>query len=274
MRGSVLTAATDYQPVPLHLIREPDHRLRESIEPGPLGELADSMAAEGLHQPVGVRGPFADGTYEICYGHRRLLAAQLLKWPTITARIFPWTFDPLLAAVSENLQRENLTPVEEAHAIERFVQRGEPDAAIARMFRRSPVWVRVRRDLLAMPNDVQDAVQAGTLKLGVAAALADIDHEAYRRSLIAEAARTGATAATAELWRQHFLADRDRIIGNNLMVEEIMGRRETWKIVVPCDLCRKDHEYQDTRSMRLCLGCLAALQAARAEVAAEAASAS
>jgi ParB family chromosome partitioning protein len=230
------------------------------------------MAAEGLHQPVGVRGPLADATYEIIYGHRRLLAAQLLGWLDIPAMLHPADFDPLLAAVSENLQRADLTPVEEARAIARFVEAGEPDAAIARLFRRSSAWVGARRALLLMPGDLQDAVHAGTLKLGVAAALVDIDHEAYRKSLIAEATRTGATTATAEVWRQHYLTDRERIVSNHLMVEEIMSRREAWKIVVPCDLCHIESEYQDTRSVRVCVACRNALAAAQADMAAEAAS--
>jgi len=229
------------------------------------------MAAEGLHQPVGVRGPLADGTYEIIYGHRRLLAAQLLTWPDIPAMVHAHDFDPLLAAVSENLQRADLTPVEEAKAVARFSDVGEPDAAIARLFRRSAAWVRARRDLLGMPEDLQEAVHAGSIKLGVAAALADIDHADYRKSLIAEAARSGASVASAELWRQHYLTDRERIIGNNLMVQEIMSRREAWKIVVPCDLCRVDQDYTDTVTVRICAPCRNALAEAQAEMAAEAA---
>jgi len=264
---------SNYERIPLHLIREPSHRLRESIAPEALGTLADSMAAEGLHQPVGVRGPLLDGTYEIVYGHRRLLAAQLLGWPDIPAMLHPADFDPLLAAVSENLQRADMTPVEEARAIARFVERGEPDAAIARLFRRSAAWVAARRALLAMPEDLQEAVHAGGLKLGVASALADIDHDAYRKSLIAEAARSGATAQTAELWRQHYLTDRERIVANSLMVEEIMSRREAWKIVVACDLCQKEQEYQDTRSLRVCVACRNVLAAVQAEEQAAAAAA-
>lgn len=227
------------------------------------------MAAEGLHQPVGVRGPLDDGSYEIVYGHRRLLAAQLLRWHDIAAMVHVADFDPLLAAVSENLQRADMTPVEEAKAIARFVERGEPDAAIARLFRRSAAWVKARRELLAMPDDLQRAVHQGAIKLGVAAALADIDHDTYRASLIAEAARTGATTATAELWRQHYLTDRERIIGNNLIVEEINARREAWKIVVACDLCHEDKDYPDTVSLRVCAPCRDELARAAVEVAHE-----
>jgi ParB family chromosome partitioning protein len=268
-----LPTPSDYAKIPLNIIREPSHRLRENIAPEALGELADSMAAEGLHQPVGLRGPLSDGTWEIIYGHRRLLAAQLLNWKEIPAMTHPADFDPLLAAVSENLNREQMTPVEEAKAIARFVERGEPDAAIARMFRRSAPWVAARRALLLMPEDLQNAVHERTIKLGVAEALADIDHDSYRRSLIAEAQRTGATAVTAQVWRQHYLTERERIVSNHMMVEEITSRREAWKIVVACDLCRADFEYQDTRALRVCVDCKNVLAAAAAEEAQAAAAA-
>lgn len=232
-----------------------------------LGELADSIAAEGLHQPIGVRGPLPDSSYEIIFGHRRFLAHQLLHATTIAARIYPPDYDPLLAAISENLQREDMTPLEEARAVDRFVQRGEPDAAIARLFRRSVSWVRARRDLLAMPADIQAAVQDGGLSLAVAGELADIDHDAYRKSLTAEAHRTGATALTAAHWRQHYLTDRERIIGNSLIVEEILSRREAWKIVIPCDLCDHDQDYQDTRTIRVCVACRNELAQVKAETA-------
>jgi len=251
----------------MNQILEPTHRLRESIDAQKLGELADSIAAEGLHQPIGIRGPLDAGVFEIIFGHRRFLAKQLLHADTIAARIYPPGYDPLLAAISENLQREDMTPLEEARAVARFVDRGEPDAAIARLFRRSASWVRARRDLLAMPPDIQTAVQDGHLSLGVAGELADIDHDAYRKSLIAEAHRTGATALTAAHWRQHYLTDRERIIGNSLIVEEILSRREAWKIVIPCDLCEQDQDYQDTRSLRVCVSCRNELAQVKAETA-------
>lgn len=236
-------------------ILEPSHRLRENIDAEQLGALADSIAAEGLHQPVGLRGPLQGGAYEIIYGHRRFLAHQLLNRYDIEAKIYPESFDPLLAAVSENLNREQLNPLEEALAVQRFVARGEPDAAIARLFRRSLSWVSTRRALLTMPDDIQEAVGRKTLALGVAGALADIDQADYRAQLLAEAERTGATARTAEVWRQHYLADRDRIVQNHYTIQQIIERREAWVIKVPCDMCRQEESYEHTRSVRVCVRC-------------------
>jgi ParB-like chromosome segregation protein Spo0J len=173
--------------------------------------------------------------------------------------VFPWSYDPLLAAGSENLNREQLTALEEAHLIARYVEAGEPDSGIARLFRRSQTWVRERREMLEWPENLQAAIHAGTLTIGVARALADVDHADYQQSLIDEAARTGATARVVEVWRAHYLADRTRIVGNHLAVAEIASRREAWRITIACDLCEEQHEYPDTRGLRVCEPCLAAV---------------
>lgn len=257
-----------YQRIPLARIQEPSHRLRASIDVERLGALADSMAAEGLHQPIGLRGPFPTGLYEIAFGHRRFLAAQLLRWPDIAARLYPADFDPLLASVSENLQRDALSPIEEALAVRRFIDRGEPEAAIARLFRRSAAWVKARLDLLALPDDLRGAVHEGTVKVAVALPLADVDNDEYRATLLDEAVRTGASARTVEVWRAHYLSERERLVRNLVTVTEIAARREDYRIKIGCDGCGREVDYRETESWRFCTPCAHDLRVAAAEAAA------
>lgn len=238
------------------LIREPSHRLRESIDPERLGALADSLAAEGLYQPIGVRRLADSDGFQIVWGHRRFLAAQLLKWPVIEAKVFPADFDPLLAAITENNNREDLTPMDDARALKRFVDRGEPLAAIARLMRRSSVWVSTRLELLELPADLQDAIQDRALPLTVARALAQVDNDLYRAALVEEAKRTGATARTVDVWAAHYLADRARIVANQFTVAEIAERRDAWRIMIDCELCGEAKEYPATRTLRACLACM------------------
>jgi ParB family chromosome partitioning protein len=247
--------------VPLTEIAEPSHRLRESIDASKLGDLADDIAANGLHQAIGLRPRSPEPGYEIIFGHRRFLAHQLLGRSEIAGKIYPADVDVLQAAVAENEQREQLTPYEQALIVQRYVDRGEPLAAIARYLRRSDSWVRDRLELLTWPAELREAVHAGTLGLAVARALADVDHAEYRASLLDEATRTGATARVVEVWRAHYLADRERITVNHMAVEEIAGRREAWKLVVPCDLCAEDKDYPSTRALRICTECHTAILA-------------
>lgn len=255
---------SEYQDVALDVIDEPSDQLRESIDPERLGALADSIAAEGLHQPIGLRGPRHDGHFEIIWGHRRFLAVRSLRRPTIPARIFPADFDPLLARVSENLNRENLNPVEEAHAVVLMLERGHSRGDVARQFRRSTSWVEQRAALLELPDDVLDAIRQHGLPLAVARQIADVDHEPYRRQLLYEAVTHGATEASAAVWRQHYLADRDRIVSNTIKVEQIIQDREKYRLMYPCDWCESPTPYEGTRTVRLCVACDADLQAAKA----------
>lgn len=251
-----------YTKLDLRAIREPADALRATIDTDKLGELADSMAAEGLHQPIGVRGPNGAGTYEIVWGHRRFLAARGLHWDTINARVFPLTFDPLLAQVSENLQRADLTPYEEAKAVQRFIDRQTPIGTIARLFRRSRAWAEQRAALLTYPEDIQRAVHDGALSLAVAHLLAEIDHDEYRKELIGEAERTGANSNTAAVWVAHFTRDRALILTNRQTVAEILTARDDYRVVVKCQGCDNDTDIQDTRLLRFCRACLDAIATA------------
>ncbi len=241
--------------VAMERIDPPDDPHRTGLDEQSLGELADSLAHEGLHQPIGLLASPRDGRFTIIYGHRRWAAASLCRWRTVPARIYPEGTDVLLARTTENVAREQLTPLEEARVVRRFLDRGESLAATARLLRRSPAWLGARLALLDYPDDLQRAVHDGALSLVVAAALCKIDHDDYRAQLIAEAVRTGAKGPTAEVWVAHYLADRDRIVQNFYTVQEIIERRDAWRIVVACDYCRAESGYEDTRSWRLCVTC-------------------
>jgi ParB/RepB/Spo0J family partition protein len=252
----------DYLDLPYPLLDAPEDAHRKQIDPERIGALADDIAANGLLQPPGVRGPSPHGRYAIVWGHRRYLAIGLLGWPDMPCKVFPWAYDPLVARTAENFMQEKLTPVEEAEVIRRYVERGMPAAQIARHCRHSPAWVAARVRLLEWPADIQAGVQAGELSLGVAELLAQIDHDAYRLSLIDETTRCGASIATVGVWLAHYAAEKGRIIANHETVAEIASRREEWKIVTPCDYCHEDADYSQTQSFRFCHGCAAELQAA------------
>jgi ParB/RepB/Spo0J family partition protein len=247
--------------VSLDLLDEPETPSRETMDPERVGALADDIAANGLLQEPGVVGPDATGRYRIAFGHRRLLALRMLRWPSVGVKCWPPGTDPRQIRVSENNIREALTAMEEAREVVGMLNTGLPLSAVARLFRRSVAWVGQRRDLLALPPDIQDAIQNNGLSLGVAVVLGDVDHAEYRASLLREAHRVGASLATAELWRQHYLADKDRIITNHMTVETIIAARQEWRVMVPCEACREPTDLNDTVTLRLDRECLAAILA-------------
>lgn len=249
----------EYRELPLHQLREPNDPHRVSMDPDELNRLADSMASNGLHQAAAARGPLPDGSWEIIWGHRRLCAARLLRWPTLHCRIYPPETDPFIARLDENNVRADLSPLEEAHAVRTAFESCKTVSGTARYFRRSPGWVESRLELLTYPQDLQDAVHEGRLALAVAARLAAIDHEAYRLNLIAEAERTGATVATVEIWKQHWLTEGPRLAANFTTVEEIAARRSDFIYYVQCDTCGEPAPFTKTAALRMCSECHAAV---------------
>lgn len=260
-----------YAELPLAQLSEPSEPHRESMDPDELHRLADSMAANGLHQAAAARGPLADGTWEIIWGHRRLIAARILRWPTLHCRIYPADTDPLRARLDENNIRADLSPLEEARQVHNVFEAEKSLSATARYFRRSTTWVDQRLELLTYPKDLQDAVHSGRIGIGVAARLVAIDDDACRLNYTQEAERTGATIATVEVWKQHWISDGARLRANFHTVEEIAARREKYIHFVACDTCREPVDFTLTKALRMCIECEAAVLDLIDKAAAEAA---
>lgn len=250
--------------LPLDALDGPAVPSREELDPQALGDLADDMANNGLLQPIGARGPSPEGRYETVWGDRRQQAARMLSWVTIPARVCPWSTDPLIARLAENLVRADLNPREEARQIAELRSRGKPLAEIGRIMRRSVGWCEARLELLSWAVELQDAVVGGALTFAAARLLAQVDHEQYRTSLVEEAQRTGATAAVIAVWLAHYRADRERIIRNTETVEQITSRRESFIVMYVCDSCKEQRDSRHSVLLRICPACLAVIQEAQA----------
>lgn len=145
---------------------------RNRMDEGSLRELADSIKVQGVMQPILVRKAAA-GQYEIIAGERRWRAARMagLARVPVLVRDVP---DNAAAAMSliENIQREDLNPLEEAHAIQRLIEEFKMthEAAAQAVGRsRSAVTNLLRLTQLAKP--VQDMLLAGEIEMGHARAL-------------------------------------------------------------------------------------------------------
>lgn len=145
---------------------------RRNFDEAALEELAGSIAKRGVIQPIIVR-PKGDGRYELVAGERRWRAAQKARLHEIPALVRELDDREVMAlALIENLQREDLNPVEEARAYQRLSEEeGMTQADIARMVEKSRSHVANIQRLLALPMQVLDLVEAGTLSMGHARAL-------------------------------------------------------------------------------------------------------
>ena len=162
--------------LPVGAIEPHPDQPRKRFDEGALEELAASIAGRGVIQPVIVR-PLAGGRYQLVAGERRWRAAQKAQLHEIPALIRNLEEREVTAlALIENLQREDLNPVEEARAYQRLSeQEGMTQADIATLVEKSRSHVANLQRLLALPGEVLDHLEAGRLDMGHARAL--IGHE-------------------------------------------------------------------------------------------------
>ena len=145
---------------------------RTHFDEAALNDLAESIRARGVIQPIIVR-PRGEGTYQLVAGERRWRAAQKAQMHAIPAIVRELNDREVMAlALIENLQREDLNPVEEARAYRRLADQEEmTQAEIAAMVDKSRSHVANMQRLLDLPDDVLGLVATGSLSMGHARAL-------------------------------------------------------------------------------------------------------
>lgn len=175
-------AERDLKQVPIEQIRRGKYQPRIHIRPEALQELADSIRAQGLVQPVVLR-PVDDG-YELIAGERRWRAAQLAGLHEIPVVIREIDDRRAMAvALIENIQRDDLNPLEEAGALRRLLDEfGLTHQQIAEALGKSRASVSNLLRLLDLNDEVKAMVDAGELEMGHARALLGLKGAAQSRA--------------------------------------------------------------------------------------------
>jgi ParB family transcriptional regulator, chromosome partitioning protein len=178
--------------VPVDLVEPNPRQPRRSFDEGTLAELADSIRARGLLQPIVVRA-LAGGQYELLAGERRLRAARIAELESVPALVREADErDQLDIALAENMARVNLNPVEEARACATLVEDlGLTKEEVGRRVGRSRVAISNLIRLLDLPEDTLELIEGGQLSEGHGRALLLCKDHAARRALALDA-RDGA----------------------------------------------------------------------------------
>lgn len=167
--------------LPLTRIQRGRYQPRRDLEPQALEELAASIQAQGVMQPIVIR-PVDDQMYEIIAGERRWRAAQMAGLETIPVVVRDVPDEAAIAmALIENIQREDLNPVEEAEALKRLqdeFQLTQQEVADAVGKSRTAVTNLLR--LLSLTQEVRTFLERGDLELGHAKALLGLSGETQR----------------------------------------------------------------------------------------------
>lgn len=161
-----------YRLMPIDQIQRGKYQPRRDLEPQALEELANSIKAQGVMQPIVVR-PVSDNLYEIIAGERRWRATQMAGLDEIPTVIRDVPDEAAIAmALIENIQRENLNPMEEAIALDRLKTEFEltqQEVADAVGKSRSSVTNLLR--LMNLTDEVKKMLEYGDLEMGHARAL-------------------------------------------------------------------------------------------------------
>ncbi|MDI6823349.1 MAG: ParB/RepB/Spo0J family partition protein [Bacillota bacterium] len=196
--GALLPQEGLVQDIALEQVRPAPGQPRQRVDEEGLAELAQSVRAHGVLQPVLVR-PVAGG-YELVAGERRWRAAQLAGLKTIPAVVKEVDeAERLELALVENLQREDLNPMEEAAGFRQLLEKfGYTQEQLAARVGKSRSYVANTLRLLALAEEVQEMVRAGRLSAGHARALLALPDRSAQVAVAQVLVQRGASVREAE----------------------------------------------------------------------------
>jgi ParB family transcriptional regulator, chromosome partitioning protein len=184
-------ASGSLRELPVRSVRPNPYQPRSEIDEAALEELIASMRVSGLLQPVVVRP--RNGSYELIAGERRWRAAERLGWERIPAVVREVDDQTLLTlALVENLQRNDLSPIDEASGYQRLGEEFHlPQVEIARLVGRNRSTVANLLRLLQLPDEIQQLIHQAKLSEGHARALLGVSEPARMLRLAQQAVAEG-----------------------------------------------------------------------------------
>lgn len=166
---------SDILEIPVDEIRSNPHQPREYFDEESLRELSESIKEHGLIEPIIVKKSIKG--YDLVAGERRTKAARLAGLTKIPAIIRDFTDQQMMEiALIENIQREDLSPIEEATAYKNYIEAtGLTQEEVANKFGKSRSYITNLLGLLSLPKYVQKEVMNGTISMSHARVLSKID---------------------------------------------------------------------------------------------------
>jgi ParB family chromosome partitioning protein len=201
---AVKADSRELQHLPLDLIQRGKYQPRRDMDPSALEELANSIKAQGVMQPIVVR-PIGGGRFEIIAGERRWRASQQAGLDRIPAMVREVPDEAAIAmALIENIQREDLNPIEEAVALQRLQQEFElTQQQVADAVGKSRATITNLLRLIALPEEIKTLLSHGDLEMGHARALLGLPPEQQvegARHVVARGLTVRQTEALVRQW--------------------------------------------------------------------------
>ena len=194
------TSKSPYQLLPIHKVEPNPDQPRQDFDPKELQELADSIATHGVVQPLTVR-ELSSGYYQIIAGERRWRAARIAELKEIPAVIIEADDRKVMElALIENLQRQDLNPVEEAMGYRALIEEYKlTQEDTAKQVGKSRPAVANALRLLTLSEKVLEMVRNGTLSAGHARAVLSLKSAKTQEQAAQKIAALGLSVRQAEL---------------------------------------------------------------------------
>jgi len=227
--------------VPIDLIQRGRYQPRRDMDPQALQELADSIRQQGVMQPVVIR-PVGEGRYELVAGERRWRATQMAGLDTIPAIVRDVPDDAAIAmALIENIQRENLNPIEEAMALQRLQEEfGLTQQQVAEAVGKSRTTITNLLRLIGLSGEVKTMLEHGDLEMGHGRAMLTLPPEQQIQVARQVVGRGLSVRQTEALVRR-------------LQEEAAQGKRKAAKPAVDPDIHRLQEELADRLGARVAI---------------------
>ena len=216
---NIQSAARNIVSVALADIQPSSYNPRKNFDEASLAELAESIRQQGVLQPIGVR-PIGENLHEIIFGERRYRASLMAGLENVPAVIYEVSDEVAEEmAVTENLQRKDVTPIEEANAYQKLIESGRHDVhSLAVQFGKSEDYIRTRLKFTSLIPEIAALLEADEITISVASEICrygeDIQREVYDKHLkegVMYGSWRGMKAAdVAKRIEQDFTADLNR----------------------------------------------------------------
>lgn len=227
------------QSVPIDLIHQSPYQPRQIMEPEALEALASSIRQQGVVQPIVVRKA-GDG-YELIAGERRWRASQQAGLQDIPAVIKNVNDQEAAAiAIIENLQREDLNPLEEAQAFANLIEKfGLTHQEVGEVVSRSRAAVSNSLRLLSLAQPVKDLLNQGELEMG------------HARALLALAEQQQSKCAQAIIQRQLSVRGAEAMVKQLLDGDSKSKKKSSATSSQDPDITRMEHKLSDRLGARV-----------------------
>ncbi|CAM4043482.1 ParB/RepB/Spo0J family partition protein [Catellicoccus marimammalium] len=230
--------------IALDQLRPNPYQPRKVFDEAALDELAQSIEKNGIFQPILVRKSSVFG-YEIIAGERRFRASQKLKKETVPCIVRQLADEEMMQiAVLENLQREDLTPLEEAQSYDTLMkQLNITQEQLAQRLGKSRSYIANYLRLLSLPPAIQEMVTNKELAVGKARAVLGLKSEkeqlAFAKKIIAEQWNAREVEQHLKEWQEKALSKKQKEQKARSIYEEKIENELRHKFQIPVELKRK-----------------------------------